>query len=128
MFKFVSSTLQPQSPSLRGQGVASVNILGNRGSEEAEREGLGKTGLEASGVRGPCALLTCSRVCRVSREQWYMQGSCGSSLLSFPSDHPPLVGAWEKGSWSTSMPVPSGHSPSCCWRINFEGVFQENSG
>lgn len=57
MFKFVSSTLQPQSPSLRGEGVASVNILGNRGSEEAEREGLGKTGLEASGVRGPCALL-----------------------------------------------------------------------
>lgn len=63
MFTFVSSTLQPQSPSLRGEGVASVNILGNRASEEAERKGLRlrfdvKTGLEASGVRGPSALVT----------------------------------------------------------------------
>ena len=63
MFTFVSSTLQPQSPSLRGDGVASVNILGNRASGEAQREGLGlrfevETGLEASGVRGPCALVT----------------------------------------------------------------------
>lgn len=43
--------------------MASVNILGNRASGEAQREGLGlrfevETGLEASGVRGPCALVT----------------------------------------------------------------------
>lgn len=63
MFTFVSSTLsQPQSPSLEGEG-ASVNILGNRASEEAERKGLRlrfdvKTGLEASGARGPSALVT----------------------------------------------------------------------